>query len=257
MNYPISQVRNTKLYFIYLVGTDSGSITSVRDEFEGSEFRIVIGPNVRPALNELDHKIDLVILDDSAAQNGVVDYLTRARQITDAPIVAAVSRRNVGYRVALFEGGADDVVVKPIEKLELLARVRALVRRDVRTRASSNIFFDDGNRCERYSCGRLIVDIDRRELVTTEGEPIGVTSTEFDLLVLLMRKRGRVLSRETIMCELHGPNFSSSDRAVDVLVAKLRKKLEAANACDVIKTKRNVGYLFGSVVTRVAHEASA
>ncbi len=257
MNYAPSQIRDPRLHFVYLASINTGNMATVRNEFEGSEYRVVIGPSVRPALHELDHKFDLVILDDSAAQSGVVDFLARVRQETDAPIVAMVSERNACYRVALFEAGADDVITKPFERLELLARIRALVRRVSLNAIDAGGPFQNGERAERYAFGRLVVDIDKRELLTAEGDPIAVTSTEFDLLVLLMKKRGRVLSREMIMSELHGPNFSSSDRAVDVLVAKLRKKLSAANACDIIKTKRNVGYLFGSSVTRMAAELVA
>jgi two-component system OmpR family response regulator/two-component system response regulator RstA len=132
--------------------------------------------------------------------------------------------------VAGLELGADDYLGKPVAPRVLLARIRALLRR-----SSSDL------NSEMIEAGPLSIDIPSRE-ATLDGSPLELTTTEFDLLVLLARRAGRVQNREVLVEDLRGIGFDSFDRSVDVLVSRLRRKLGPGG--EMIKTVRGLGYLF-------------
>jgi two-component system OmpR family response regulator/two-component system response regulator RstA len=131
-----------------------------------------------------------------------------------------------------LEVGADDYVGKPVSPRVLLARIRALLRR-----GSSD------EKAEIIRRGKLHIDIPSRRVAFGETA-IELTSTEFDLLVVLARRAGRVQERSRLVEELRGINFHSFDRSVDVIVSRLRRKLsEVTDGEELIKTVRGVGYL--------------
>ena len=152
------------------------------------------------------------------------------RKESDIPIVMLTARGDVMDRVVGLELGADDYLPKPFEPRELVARVQTILRRQraVPPAAPSQRRVFEG----------LAIDLDRRE-VLRHGERVDLTGTEFELLALLADQPGKVLSRDDILNRLRGHEAELYTRAVDIVVSRLRKKLEPL---DCIKTLRNAGY---------------
>jgi len=146
-------------------------------------------------------------------------------------------------RVVGLEVGADDYLTKPFSMRELLARIRALLRR---VRLSQEEIADEKSvtRAERLVCGDITIDLARREILR-QGKPLHLTPKEYELLVFLARNRGVVLSRDLIMERVWGWDYVGGSRTVDVHVRWLREKIEPDPANPVrIITVRGVGYLF-------------
>jgi two-component system, OmpR family, response regulator len=155
--------------------------------------------------------------------------------ISEIPIVMLTARGEVTDRVVGLELGADDYLPKPFEPRELVARVQTILRRQrgpavSATPGSQRLVFDG-----------LAIDLAARE-VRRAGEPLELTGTEFELLALLALEPGKVFSRDDILNRLRGHEAELYTRAVDIVVSRLRKKLEPL---DCIKTLRNAGYAFG------------
>jgi two-component system, OmpR family, phosphate regulon response regulator PhoB len=173
---------------------------------------------------------DLVIVDAALPDGTAVDICCALRR---DPITARTLALVIGMstseaeRVAAFEAGADDYVVRPFSTRELLLRIRALLRR-VRVRAPSEVI----------TLGPVFVDRGTRR-VSVEGVSVSLTRREFDLLIRLVDSRGRVLARETIVADVW-PEDAPSDRVVDTTLKRLRKKLPALGSR--IRTIRGIGY---------------
>jgi len=166
-----------------------------------------------------------------------VDGLEVCRQLRDrchVPIIMVTARGEEADRVIGLEGGADDYVAKPFQSRELLARVRAQARRG---RGEA------GPRAERIELGGLVIDAATME-VTVEGKPIALTTGEFALLHALAQRAGRVLGREQLLQLVHGTAEDAFDRSIDVLISRLRAKIESdPRSPRLLKTVRGVGYM--------------
>ena len=206
------------------------------------------GAEMRGCLENVD--IHLITLDLNL---GGEDGLALAREIRakrDVPIIMITAKDGDVDRVVGLELGADDYIVKPFNLREVLARVRAVLRR-YEMPAGPHITAGAGNH-ERYSFGDWILDMTARELQARGGRPIELTTAEFNLLELLVRRPSRVLSRDAIMDLLKGHDWSPLDRSIDTLVGRLRKKIEPdSDTPSLIKTVRGVGYVFTADVSRL------
>jgi two-component system OmpR family response regulator len=154
--------------------------------------------------------------------------------IRELPIIMLTARGDVMDSVVGLELGADDYLPKPFEPRELLARLQTVLRRG-RT-------LPDARAARRLSFDRLQIDLERRS-VECAGAIVELTGTEFDLLVLLASEPQKVFNRDEILNRLRGIEADLHTRAVDILISRLRKKLEPL---DVIKTLRNAGYTFAA-----------
>jgi two-component system, OmpR family, response regulator len=152
------------------------------------------------------------------------------RQDSDIPLLMLTARGELTDRVVGLELGADDYLPKPFEPRELVARVQAILRR----RPAAHIAPDDG--LLRFD--GLVIDPVRRSVVR-DGAKVDLTASEFELLLMLAREPGRVFSRDDILNQLRGHEAELYTRAVDIVVSRLRKKLEPL---ECIKTLRNAGY---------------
>ena len=150
------------------------------------------------------------------------------RRESELPIVMLTARGDVMDRVVGLELGADDYLPKPFEPRELVARVQTVLRRRRAGAADGRLVFDG-----------LAIDPARRS-VECQGRPVELTGSEFDLLLMLAREPGRVFGRDDILNQLRGHDAELQTRAVDIVVSRLRRKLEPL---DCIKTLRNAGYL--------------
>jgi OmpR family response regulator RpaB len=178
--------------------------------------------------------LDAAILDVMLPEMDGFALCRAIRKESDIPIIMLTARGDVMDRVVGLELGADDYVPKPFEPRELVARIQTVLRRrvaaptvSVQTSAPGRLVFDG-----------LVIDPVTRS-VQRQGEALELTSTEFDLLHLLAAQAGKVFSRDDILNQLRGHEAELYTRAVDIVVSRLRKKLEPL---DCIKTLRNAGY---------------
>ncbi|MDQ7958347.1 MAG: response regulator transcription factor [Pseudomonadota bacterium] len=175
---------------------------------------------------------DAAILDVMLPEMDGFALCRQIRAESDIPIVMLTARGEVMDRVVGLELGADDYLPKPFEPRELVARVQTILRRQ-RVRASV-----PAASAQRLVFDGLSIDLDRRE-VQRAGERVELTGTEFELLALLAAEPGKVFSRDDILNRLRGHEADLYTRAVDIVVSRLRRKLEPL---DCIKTLRNAGY---------------
>jgi len=187
------------------------------------------------ALRRVKSRPDLMVLDLMLPGiDGLeVCRLVRAeKELRTVPILMLTAKGEEADVVAGLELGADDYLTKPFSPRVLLARIKALLRRSHPPDAQNDA---------TLKAQGLAIDQSRRE-VTLEGAPLVLTTGEFDLLFFLARRPGRVYTRQQIMDGLHGQEYAVTERAVDVQIAGLRKKMGAAG--NLIQTVRGVGYRF-------------
>ncbi|WP_093295828.1 response regulator transcription factor [Sphingomonas sp. NFR04] len=188
--------------------------------------------------------VDLVLLDVMLPGTSGIDLCRALRQKSSVPIIFISAKGSETDRVVGLELGADDYLPKPFGTRELVARVRAVLRRgagerDAAERPKGEIQFDGWT-----------VNLPRRELLSPTGAVVDLTGAEFDLLVTLCDHSGRVISRERLI-ELSRTRLGdSSDRSIDVLVSRLRRKLSDAGHQAPIVTVRGIGYTLNVPVTR-------
>jgi DNA-binding response OmpR family regulator len=173
---------------------------------------------------------DLVILDLGLPKLDGVEVCRRLRAESDAPILILTARTDTDDRVEGLDSGADDYLVKPFERQELLARMRALMRRRPPRGAAS------------LSVGDLRLNPDTRE-VHRGDRPVELTNREFELLEYLMRNERLVISRERLLEEVWGYDPMAMTNTIDVFISNLRRKLEAGGEARVLHTKRGAGYV--------------
>lgn len=178
-------------------------------------------------------RFDAAILDVMLPEMDGFALCRRIRKDSDMPIIMLTARGEVMDRVVGLELGADDYVPKPFEPRELVARLQTVLRR--RVSAPRALAAADG---QTLLFEGLKIDQTRRHVIR-EGEEISLTSTEFDLLLLLAKEPGKVFNRDDILNHLRGHEVDMLTRAVDIVISRLRKKLEPL---DCIKTLRNAGY---------------
>jgi len=188
--------------------------------------------------------ISLITLDLNLGKESGLDLAREVRKDRNVPIIMLTGKGDAIDRVVGLEVGADDYLAKPFELRELVARVRAVLRRVQAIEPTSS----SG---QRYAFEGWIFDINRRTLKRGNGGAQELTTSEFDLLQAFVKRPHRVLSRDDIMDLLKGHNWSPLDRSIDNLVARLRKKVETdPDRPAIIKTVRGVGYTFTADVER-------
>ncbi len=176
--------------------------------------------------------IDAAILDLMVPGGSGLDVLSEIRRTSrGTPVLILTARDGVDDRVAGLEQGADDYLVKPFAFAELLARLRALMRRPAL-------------RVELLRIGPLELDPLQRSARVCE-RPLELTRTEYDLLQHLAERRGEVLSRRLLLQLVWGYRFDPGTNVVDVHVSRLRRKLEDAGAGGILRTVRGIGYVVG------------
>ena len=173
---------------------------------------------------------DLVILDLGLPRLDGVEVCRRLRADGDVPILILTARSDTGDRVEGLDAGADDYLVKPFERTELLARMRALLRRRPPRGTAS------------LTVGDLVLNPGTREV--TRGERVlDLTNREFELLEFLMRNERLVISRERLLEEVWGYDPTSMTNTIDVFISNLRRKLEEGGEDRILHTKRGAGYV--------------
>jgi two-component system OmpR family response regulator len=194
------------------------------------------------------HTIDLLILDLKLPGEDGMQIARNLRAESDVPIIMLTGRKDEADRVMGLELGADDYLTKPFSPRELLARIRALLRR---SRAHETVA-DSLTRIRAYRFAGWELNVRLRRLKSPQGETIPTTNSEFNLLVAFLAAPQRVLSREQLLelSRLHDDEVY--DRSVDVQVGRLRRKIEPKGApAQLIRTERGAGYVFTALVETV------
>lgn len=175
---------------------------------------------------------DLVLLDIMLPVMDGLEVLSQLRSRTAIPVIMLTARSADNDRIAGLESGADDYVLKPFNPNELLARVRAVLRRARRVSTKGTVL----------EIGEFCLDSEER-LLWRNGKRLDLTLSEFDILEVLMKSEGRPVSRDELAVALYGREFIPLERSIDVHISNLRRKLETNNR-SVIRSVRGVGYVF-------------
>ena len=215
---------------ILLIDDDELLAAPLATFFARFEFELDSATTPSAGLTKLrSQAFDAVILDVMLPEMDGFALCREIRRESDVPVIMLTARGDVMDRVVGLEIGADDYLPKPFEPRELLARVQTVLRRARSPAAKTRLSFDG-----------LVIDLERRQ-VRCMDRLVELTGTEFDLLVLLASEPQKVFSRDDILNRLRGIDAELQTRAVDILVSRLRRKLEPL---DCIKTLRNAGYAF-------------
>jgi two-component system, OmpR family, response regulator len=188
---------------------------------------------------------DAVILDVMLPEMDGFEVCRRIRHDSEIPVLMLTARGDLTDRVVGLELGADDYLPKPFEPRELAARLQTILRRSRGGNGRNGGHGGEVHKAHKLVFDGLSIDLLKREVVR-QGELLELTGTEFELLLMLAREPGRVFSRDEILNKLRGREAELFTRAVDILVSRLRRKLEPL---PVIKTLRNAGYTFAAVPT--------
>ena len=230
---------------ILVVDDDPKVRTLLRRCLEGEGFVVSEAKNgkeMRACI--VRESIALITLDLGLGPENGLDLARDIRRDHSVPIIMLTGRGDATDRIVGLEVGADDYLAKPFELRELVARVRAVLRRSARTRECDSA----GN---RYAFGGWVLDISRRNLTGRDGKGHELTTSEFNLLEVFVKRPHRAFSRDELMDLLKGHDWSPMDRSIDNLVARLRKKVEEnPDHPTLIKTVRGVGYIFTADVEK-------
>lgn len=185
----------------------------------------------------LGSKPDLILLDVMLPKMDGFTVCRKLRQQISTPILMLTAREEEVDKVLGLELGADDYITKPFSQRELMARVKANIRR-------TTIEESESTKGSVIRCGSLVIDVDRYE-VKREGNVIELTLREFELVKFLAMHPGQIFSRENLLEKVWGYEYYGDVRTVDVTIRRVREKLEKdPAACEFIMTKRGVGYYF-------------
>lgn len=182
-------------------------------------------------------RLDLILLDVMLpGMSGVEVLRVLRREGVTTPVIILSAKGDEIDRVVGLKIGADDYVAKPFSRPELLARIEAVLRRQRRET-------DEPERREELVFGSVRIDVARRE-VTVDGEPVHLTTKEFDLLAHMAASPGRIFTRDQLLARVWGYDYEGEGRTVDVHVSWLRGKLRGASGHNYFRTVRGVGYAF-------------
>ena len=231
---------------ILVVDDDPATRRLIADYLSQHDFRLYLaasGDEMSRILSETP--VDLIVLDMKLAGEDGLALIRDLRPRSDVPIIVLTgARREEVDRVIGLELGADDYVLKPFSPRELLARIRAVLRRaEIR-----DALHDKNEKRTLYRFGDWVLNLRTRQLTAPGGEPVALTHGEFSLLAAFLQSPQRVLSREQLLAatRMHEDIF---DRSVDAQILRLRRKLEVDPSHPaLIRTERGAGYIFAAPV---------
>ena len=214
---------------ILIVEDEQNLARFIELELEHENYVVDIEYDGKPGLEKaLTNDYDLILLDLMLPNINGLEICRQVRQNKATPIIIITAKSDTYDKVAGLDYGADDYIVKPFDIEELLARIRAMLRRQ----PQKNIIDMQG----------IIIDRDGFK-VTVDGNTLDLTKTEYDLLTLLAENRNHVLQREQIIADVWGYDSEVETNVVDVYIRYLRNKLKPYNKDKIIETVRGVGYV--------------
>ena len=209
----------------------------VQKNLEVRGFRVIVATNGEEALDIFNAQvIDLVILDIMMPRMDGLEITRRIRKFSTVPIIILTALGEEEDKVRAFDFGADDYLTKPFGVAELLARVKAVLRRSRWSEAMV--------RQGKIKQGEIVIDLERHEVIVRDRD-IELTPTEFNLIVYLVENAGKVLSHRMILQNVWGPEYGEEHEYLRVYIGHLRQKIEAdPSTPQYIITKRGIGYSF-------------
>ncbi len=235
MNYKV-KIKMNKL----LIVDDDPDITSLLKELlELEGFQVETANNGVQALSKLDKTIELILLDIMMPEMNGLSVLSQLRTKFTIPVIFLTAKDNEFDRIIGLELGADDYILKPFNDRELIARIKALLRRTQWDNSAN----ENKDKPPQYIVDKLVVNR-KQQSVYFDKKPIELTGTEFEVLLKLLENVGTIISRDTLSETVLGKEFIPLARSIDVHVSNLRKKLPPrSDGLPWIKTLRSKGYL--------------
>ena len=202
-----------------LIVEDELKITRlVRDYLEQAGFAVLEAADGQAALSlARAERPDMIVLDLSLPGMDGLDVTRRLRETSSVPIIMLTARTEESDRIVGLELGADDYVTKPFSPKELVARIRAVLRRADATVGAAEV----------VRAGPVTIDIPKRQVAVGDHDDVELTATEFDVLLALARHPGRIFTRAQLLDRVHGVSFESYERSIDAQIKNLRRKIEA------------------------------
>lgn len=237
---------------ILVVDDDRRVRDMLRRYLEGEGFHVVTAEDAESMRRIFaSEEVDLVLLDLMLPGE---DGLVLAREIrgqSEVPIIMLTGRGDMVDRVVGLEMGADDYIAKPFHLREVLARMRSVLRRYEVGHSGQQDASPATSGAGVYCFAGWRLDPGARELKNETGEPVSLTSGEFDLLLAFVQRPQRTLTRDVLMDIVKGRAYEAYDRTIDAQIARLRRKIERDTANpSLIKSIRGIGYMFSATVTR-------
>lgn len=218
---------------VLIIDDDRNSVRFLELELEHEGYSVGMEYDGQAGLRRvLREPFGLVLLDIMLPSMSGMEVLRRLRELSDVPVIMLTAKDGVPDKVKGLDGGADDYITKPFAIEELLARMRAALKRQ----------HSGGSVLSVLQAGDLTIDLPKRE-VEFRGEPIRLTKREFDLLSYLVENHDVVCSRDRLMEKVWGYGFSGGTNLVDVYVRYLRNKIDYRFHQEIIRTVRSVGYI--------------
>ncbi len=222
----------------------------VQGFLEDQGYHVLTGSNGRELLEKIQNvHVDVILLDLILPDSDGLNLMAQVRKHTAAPIIVVSGKDDPTDKILGLELGADDYIGKPFEMRELYARIKAVLRRSSGAVHAAN---DLTSRVEaaKLRFGDWIMDRASFDVYDVNGKSADLTTAEFKLLEILLNASGRALTREQLFELGRGQDYQSYDRAVDIHIARLRKKLgDNPKSPHLIKTVRGIGYMFCEPVT--------
>ncbi|MEA3533502.1 response regulator transcription factor [Rhizobium sp. CC-YZS058] len=213
---------------------------------DGQGFRVSLaGSRAECETRLADSRVDLLVLDVMLPDGSGLDLCRTLRdRMPQLSVILLTALKEDVDRILGLEFGADDYLGKPFNPRELAARIRAVLRRG---RSEPQPTAD-----RRYAFAGYVADIETRTVAAPDGRLVDLTGGEFELLLVLLQRPGRILSREALLDLTQGRSADPFDRSIDILVSRLRRKLGDDSAFNILKTIRNKGYQLSVPVERGA-----
>jgi two-component system alkaline phosphatase synthesis response regulator PhoP len=220
---------------IYCVEDDNGIRELISCALKSGGYSVRAFPEAKPFYEEMENTLPSLVLLDIMLPNEdgmtVLSKLKADPKYRDIPVIMLTAKSSEIDKVSGLESGADDYITKPFGVMEMLSRIKAVLRRTARQEDESEVL----------TIREVSLDVSKR-IVTVNGKEVQLTYREFELLMYLMRHVSIAVSRDKLMERVWGYEFAGETRTVDMHIKTIRQKLEAEGCTDFIKTVRGVGY---------------
>lgn len=232
---------------LLLINPDKALRYTLREELQNEHFLVLEAAHGQRSIDIVcQHKIDLILLDmHHPADGDAISFITHLREKTDAPLIVFADQAETTKRIAGFACGADDFVSKPFDAAELIARIRAHLRRYGTLQNMEANIKDHQTAQDVVTFAGKIFDRRRMQLQDENNQPVELTLREFQLLEALVLNAGKPLKRDYLCEAIREPRYVPTPRAIDVKITRIRKKIgDDATNPHIIETVRGIGYRF-------------